>query len=337
MGTDVLKKKWSIYSKKLNFIFQILLLGAIVIVIYNQINEIQNTENEFFINFSLKNIHPKQFFFLLLTLLFIPINWALETLKWQKLLQKSTIFLPFAQAYKAVLHGATWSVLTPNRMGELLGRSVFLPKNQKKQGTFASTFCALSQMIVNVFCGTVAIFVFFNNYYSAFNIILKYKYILILSVIALFILYFFVPIWAKKKYKLTTNSFLQKYVLPIKHYNFFDLTYLLLFSFFRYSTYILQFWLLSLFFDIQVTALQAFIISGSTILAQTIIPSVALTEIGVRTSCAFFFANKMFIFNGLALPLVSLILWLCNLAFPALVGAIWAIVYKNKKKTYFEP
>jgi hypothetical protein len=62
---------------------------------------------------------------LLFAVALMPVNWALETLKWQGLMR---VYGPlrFGRAFAAVLSGVTISLFTPNRIGEYGGRLLAL-------------------------------------------------------------------------------------------------------------------------------------------------------------------------------------------------------------------
>src|SRR5690349_20412162 len=58
-------------------------------------------------------------FFLVGSILLIPLNWGLEAKKWQ-VSMRSVYPVNFMQSLKAVLAGVSFSVTMPNRIGEYL-------------------------------------------------------------------------------------------------------------------------------------------------------------------------------------------------------------------------
>lgn len=53
------------------------------------------------------------------------VNWSIEAVKW-KLSVKKIQNVGFLKAFKAVLSGVSFSVSTPNRVGEYLGRVLYM-------------------------------------------------------------------------------------------------------------------------------------------------------------------------------------------------------------------
>lgn len=63
---------------------------------------------------------------LLLVVALMFVNWGIEARKWQ-LLVRLVHPVPFFQAFKAILAGVSFSVTTPNRIGEYVGRMMYMP------------------------------------------------------------------------------------------------------------------------------------------------------------------------------------------------------------------
>jgi len=63
-------------------------------------------------------------------------------------------------------------------------------------------------------------------------------------------------------------------------------------------------------------------------LIQTLVPSIALIEIGVRTNVALFVLG-LISSNAIGILSASLLLWMINLMLPAIVGAFLLFQIKN--------
>ena len=83
---------------------------------------------------------------LITAVLLVPLNWGLETQKWRELMHRIEA-IPFGLAYKAVLAGVAFSVITPNRIGEYGGR-ILMVKAEKWQTVVATLVGSFSQIIV---------------------------------------------------------------------------------------------------------------------------------------------------------------------------------------------
>ena len=75
---------------------------------------------------------------LLLMLALLPINWAIEAKKWQMLCRPFEP-QPFTQALQAVLGALVPAFITPNRIGEIVGRPMFLKKENRIAGAAADS------------------------------------------------------------------------------------------------------------------------------------------------------------------------------------------------------
>ena len=88
--------------------------------------------------------------YLLGCLILVPLNWFLESLKWKEVLSIIQV-LSLGQAIKSVLIGLTSGFFTPNRVGEPVGRSMFLADGNKTKGVICSLICTLSQSFATLF------------------------------------------------------------------------------------------------------------------------------------------------------------------------------------------
>lgn len=123
---------------------------------------------------------------------------------------------------------------------------------------------------------------------------------------------------------------IKKYTKVFSWYNSNDLMKVLGLSLFRYLVFSLQFYLLLRAFDLKIPYFEAMMLIALVYLFMTIIPTIALTELGVRGSVSLFVFSLYFEPLGswndqaaLAVASASTILWLINLALPALLGIIF--------------
>src|ERR1700681_57972 len=82
------------------------------------------------------------------------INWTLETVKWQIALRPIQV-IRFARAFKAILAGTCIASFTPNRVGEYLGRMLFVDPGNKVVSVAPTILCSMSQMLVTLTAGSV--------------------------------------------------------------------------------------------------------------------------------------------------------------------------------------
>lgn len=106
-----------------------------------------------------------------------------------------------------------------------------------------------------------------------------------------------------------------------------ELGKVLAYSFGRFGVFTLQFFLLLRVFEVEISYPTALMLISITYFVMAIIPTIAIAELGVRGSVAVFFIG-MASGNELAILTASFLLWLINLAFPALIGTLFVFNLK---------
>ena len=84
--------------------------------------------------------------YLLLLIVLMPINWLLEAFKW-KVALRSIVSISLFTSFRATLSGLSFSMLLPNRVGEYLGRIVYLPSNKRADAVAVTIVSSMSQLI----------------------------------------------------------------------------------------------------------------------------------------------------------------------------------------------
>lgn len=280
---------------------------------------------------SLKNI-----FLMVLAFLLMPVNIAFETIKWQKsVLPVEKV--PFKKAYVAIFTGVTAGMLFPNRTGDFLGRIFILEKGNRIKAAMLTFVGNIAQMIVTVSLGCVA-WMFFSEGNS-----LWYKIVISLIIIALaFLLYFNIKFLVYFK-KLIPNKWrprVEKYMEIFGAFSRGDLARILLIAIAKYAVYSFQFVLLIWAFDVPLNYLQAMIPIMMTYLLMTVVPFITITEIAVRGGICTSVFDSWFAINGINTAFsmmvfsASTMLWLYNLAIPAIIGLFFIRRLKFMRSSY---
>jgi hypothetical protein len=267
------------------------------------------------------------FGWLLLVLILLPANWLLEALKWKKLtsnVQKISI----ATSFKAVLAGISSGFFTPNRVGELVGRVIFLDGKNRKAGVTLCIVNSLTQNIIMALCGIPACIVFFS--YSTVKIqvdIAVFLWALVGTLIIFGLLYFALPYISKLLSKSKIAPKIISFTSCLSLFNSSDLILIIAISLLRYFVFCFQFFLMLFFFGIQLEFWQALIAIPASYLFVTFTPSVAFSEAAVRSSYALIFIGA---FSGqiVGIALAGVCIWLINFVFPMLVGSVMLV--KNR-------
>jgi len=128
------------------------------------------------------------------------INWSIETIKW-KLAIKKIQRINFLKSFKAVLSGVSFSVSTPNRIGEYLGRLLYMEEGKRLKAISLTIVCNISQLIITLFFGNIGLIVLFPKLESGHIVsdiwirVVLYGVLAVLVILTLF--YFRLPALVK--------------------------------------------------------------------------------------------------------------------------------------------
>jgi len=268
-----------------------------------------------------------QIFELLAVLFLMFINWSIEAKKWQYAIQ-SIIKISFKQAFKNIMTGATIAIISPNRAGEPIGRVSQIDPQFRESATSASIYCSLGQFTSTLIGGCFA-FPFFINKKLYFTNTLSAFGISIIGLLFILILYLNI---SKIVYLFKKISFIKKYDSFISHFQSTSKKYLitiLLFSLFRYSIFLIQFYLILLVFDIDISFVNSSIAVGMIYFVTTLIPTTTLAELGVRCSSSVYFIG-VYTNKPIVIITASMFLWFINVSLPAIIGSL-IFIPKRKK------
>jgi len=253
------------------------------------------------------------------------VNWGLEAAKWQiSILPVQRI--SFIRAFQAILAGACIASFTPNRMGEYLGRMLYLDEGKKIQSVSPAIVCSIAQILITLFAGLTGLllFILFVPPHPVRWLTSPYIGIFILltglSALLLTTIYFrFDPLVG------LINRLLKKYVKTVslpEHFSDPVLFKILLFSLIRYGVFLLQYLLLFSLFELDISGIEVFMGVSVMFVVMAIIPSFTLlTDLGLRWEAGIQIF-RVFTLNTAGILAVSLGIWLINLIIPALIGSL---------------
>lgn len=268
--------------------------------------------------------HSAKIFYLVAAVLLIPVNWGLEALKWQLSL-RGVHRVSLMQAFKAVLSGVSFSVTMPNRVGEYLGRMMYLPEGSRLKTISVTLAGSLAQLLVTLVAGTLAAVIMkatllahFTDMRFAGQFI---EYALILSVFLLVLLYFNVRGGVRLFRRwLRTERYLYL-VEALQHFDRAMLLRLLLLSFLRYLVFLFQYILILYLFDVNVGMVQITLVMALVFLVMAIVPSIALVEVWLRGETMIMLMG-LYSANTLGIGFASVTVWFLNLVVPAILGSL---------------
>ena len=296
----------------------IVLLGVFILykkLIVNQ--NITDILNEIKTSFTNK----RQFALMILAFILVSLNIYLEAIKWKYQI-KPIENISNWKSFLSIFTGMTAGMFFPNRMGNFLGRIFMLEKGDRIKAAMVTIVGGMAQMIATVSIGLIAAIFYVKKY------LVIICFVSVLVIITLLLIYFnihllkYFQILIPKKFKEKTEEYLEVFTL----YKKTELLKILIVSFVRYFLYTFQFVLLIWAFGVPLSYFNAMIPISLTYLAMMIVPFITITEIAVRGSVSIMIFEKWLIMNninhsfGMMVFSASSMLWIFNIAIPAIIG-----------------
>ena len=317
------------YSKVWPPLLKVGLVVGLLTLIYIQVferNDIQDLMNVFTASWT-----AKSFLYLTATLILMPINWALEAIKWKKIVSGFRK-LSFYESMQSILAGVSVGIITPARIGEYAGRFYMMEKEDRWKTIYSTFIGSLAQNIITGVIGIIGA-AYLLNYSVVMNpyIASSLFFISSLGILLGLLVYFkigmlqpivnIIPIKRVVRLMDVHSQFLKEITPKL-------LNEVLSLSFLRYMIYSLQYLLILYFFGIEVPFLEALSVISLLFLIQSGLPLPPLIGIIARGEIALtlwtFYSD-----NSLGILATSLSIWIINLLIPALIGLIYVIVHKE--------
>ncbi len=293
-------------------------IGLAIVLYFKFFKNTQFSISNFLLHF--KEL-PSYIFFLLI--LATTINWFLEALKWNILInqiEKTT----FLKSLKSVLSGVTVSQLLPFRTGEYIGRLCYVEDKNKINAALLSVFGSFSQLLMTLNIGVVGLL--YLQIFQLSNIVIS---IIIMITIAFNVIYF-KPSLLKIKRKHSIIVAINDAISLLENKKTMYIVFLI--SLLRYISFLIPYALLSMYFQLSIhTSLIYYLMASSCVfLFQTLSPNFILTDIAIRVTIPTLVFNgiQQHSFSGVDY-LPGMIIYTFNVLFPTIVG----IYYFIKSKT----
>jgi uncharacterized membrane protein YbhN (UPF0104 family) len=270
---------------------------------------------------------------LALSILLMFCNWFIEAWKWKLLVQRSET-ISFFRSVKAVLSGVTIGAFTPNRFGEFAGRIFYLERTDRIDGILMTFVGSAAQLLVTIVTGSIA-FLAALLYLRIPPPYVKIGWALscVLLVVSIVLVIAYLNVHACISF-LKRARFMQRYRSNLQlllSYSRLELLKVLLLSLLRYCVFTFQFYLLLQVFDVEIAALPAVMLISLTFFAITVIPTFALAELGIRGAAAVAIIGIV-ADNLEGIIAASFLLWIINIAIPAIAGGFFVFGLKFFKE-----
>ena len=279
--------------------------------------------------FNAEDTSVSNWLYVILLLAFL--NWSLEAIKWKYLIREIEK-VSFLKALRAFFNGITLSFFTPNRAGEFAGRIIYLQPENRVKGALLSIIGSSAQLLVTVQTGFIALIYFLPRFVDLDQLQLWGIRLLFLALILLLSWgWLHLPKLVRITDKLNIRLSWKEKMHVWDQCKSADLHKVWWLSLLRYFVFTMQQVLLYKALSFSPSPLIMIGLSAISFLLITLIPSIALGELGIRGSVNI----AVFGFAG-ALPSTILVatfaLWCLNLVFPAVFGATSVLFLKIRKK-----
>jgi len=122
-----------------------------------------------------------------------------------------------------------------------------------------------------------------------------------------------------------------KYNAVFSFYNSSELLEVLLYSVARYVVFTTQFFILLEVFEVDISYVDSIILTSTMLFVISVIPTIAITELGIRGSVALFLFGLVSS-NSVGILSATFVMWIINLLLPALIGTIFIFTLKFFRK-----
>ena len=260
-------------------------------------------------------------------ILAIPVNWGLETVKWQTLLRPLT-GVSLSQAAKGVLTGLSLGFMTPHSLGDYFGRMAHLGSSQRLASTGAMLLGRGVQFLSTLLFGLVGLW-----YWCLVEPTSWVWGIFLFTLMALMVMWLMF-LRGRKYFVDLCGRFwpaAHRFVEVLSLYSRREIWTVFGLSSLRYVVFASQFAFLLYWLDLPLDLLQ--IGAGVTwiLLAKSVIPAFNfLSDLGVREFSALYFFGLLGVSPAPVLT-ASLSIWVLNILIPTLVGSIFITQMKLSK------
>jgi hypothetical protein len=259
-------------------------------------------------------------------------NWGIETLKWKLCVQKIQR-VSFVTAFKAVLSGVSFSVSTPNRVGEYLGRVLYMDEGNRLKAISSTIVGSMSQLMITLVMGIAGLVMLrqpIENGRLVSDFWLDIMLYGTLAALVLLTVFYFRLGWVVNRIRRFTVGKRYDWLFrTLEEFNATLLLQLLSLSALRFLVFSMQYYLLFRFFNVEVSWAQTMWAVSVSFLVMAVIPTIALfTDLSLRGEVSLKLLG-LFSGNHLGIGLTSVSIWFINLIIPALTGSLLILSIKK--------
>jgi hypothetical protein len=288
-----------------NFL-KLLALAVLIFFLYQRLDKFDAQQRQFSLE------HP---LFLAFGLVLMPINWWTEWRKWTLSLGRAGVQSEKSIVFHSFLAGMVTGMLTPNMLGNFIGRILYFDRKHRVQLTLLTLIGSMSQFAVTMVVGALAVILLHKLPFE--TPLGSTIYFLIALVACLFLVLYFRMEWLLKF--LRKRTFVRGLLALLESNKDLRIRMLGL-GIFRHLIFTLQFSCVLYAFGVEIDATSILWI-WQFYFWVTLAPSLFLGKLGVRESVAVW----VFAAAGISefpVVLAAFSIWVMNLFLPTLVSLV---------------
>lgn len=258
--------------------------------------------------------------YMLLFVLMAVANWAMEIKKWQLLVQHLQK-ISYKLSLKQCLASLTASLWTPNRIGEYGAKALFFTPENRKKVMVLNLVSNTAQMFVTILFGIPGLLYFLSHYEVSVAI---WKPVVLFILVLLFII---LGYYLRKTQLIVKGLSLDNIIKYVKKIALKTRLQVLLLAIFRYLVFGSMFYLLLLFFGVELKMFTAIPLITAMYLIASVLPTFIFLDVAIKGGVAIW----LFAFVGInEIPVLctATAMWLLNFVIPALIGSYYVANFK---------
>jgi hypothetical protein len=275
----------------------------------------------------------------------MPLNWGIEARKWQLVL-RPVGGMAFRDAFRAIFTGTTMASFTPNRIGEYLGRMLYVKEGSRMASISLTIVSSIAQLLITGIVGLGGVLYLIHSLHhqappaphpfaqSGIRLELWLRALLgldVLLVITLTIIYFRLSWLVALLERIPGSGKYLQYIKVLQNLDVKALLRILFLSFGRYIVFIVQYGLVFPLFGVVLGTGQLWSGVSVVFLVMAVIPTFTfLTELGLRWEASIQLL-EIYSPNAVGIFAASFAIWLINLIVPALIGSLLMVSVKLLK------
>lgn len=267
----------------------------------------------------------------------MPLNWGLEARKWQLAL-RPVGGIAYRHAFRAVFTGAAVASFTPNRMGEYLGRILYVREGSRMKAIGLTIVSSMAQLMITLAIGLIGVFFVRSSPHRAIPGQLNWQLVLNIllgvvpvALLSLTLIYFRLSRITGWLLKIPGTRKYGAYIKVLENFDRAGLWQIFFLSFVRYIVFIIQYSLVFPVFGVEVGPWQGVAGMSVVFLIMAVVPTLTfLTELGLRWEASIQ-VLELYSSNMVGIFASSFAIWLINLIIPAMIGSLLILSIKFSK------